>query len=326
MSDHRISVIIPILNGEPFLEEMLASLERQTLRDFDVLVWDNGSTDGTLKILDRWLPARLPGRVFRGVPLSLGLSLRRLVEEAPTELCARMDADDICHPERFRLQLDYLRQNPRLALVGTDRDCVDMAGNPVEGASKLPFTPTDVLHATLVGPRIWHPTVLFRRSALLETGNYQDHSAPPDEPYWSEDYDMWMRLQTHHLAATMPDRLLRYRINPEGVTQKAMKEKRAALARRRVWERHAPAFTGLPQQAALRLHDRASPLALPALWRMAGHFRRLDGMAAATRLRTPSFLDAAEKLISRRDLASRLWLKAARALPRPVPAGAPPKP
>jgi hypothetical protein len=196
----------------------------------------------------------------------------------------------------------------------------------VEGASKLPYAPSDVLHATLVGPRIWHPTVLFKRSAILETGNYQDHSTLPDEPYWSEDYDLWMRLQTRHLAATMRDRLLRYRINPEGVTQKAMKEKRAALARRRVWERHSPAFTGLPQQTALRLHDRASAFAVPALWRMASHFRRLDGLSPAARLRTPSFLDAAEKLISKKDLASRVWLKAARAWPQPAPAGAPPIP
>lgn len=322
MSDTRISVLIPVLNGAPFLEEMLCSLERQTLREFDVLVWDNGSTDGTLEILNRWLPARLPGRVFCGEPHSLGLSLRRLVEEAPTEWCARMDADDICHADRFRKQLDFLRQHPGLALVGTDRDCIDMEGNPVEGASILPFTPTDVLHATLVGPRIWHPTVLFKRSAILASGNYQDHSTA-DEPYWSEDYDMWMRLQSRYLAATMPERLLRYRINPTGVTQKAMKEKRAALARRRVWERHAPAFTGLPQQTALQLHDRASAFALPALWRMAGHFRRLDGMAPATRLRHPSFLDAMEKLISRKDLASRVWLKAWRSL-RPAPADVPP--
>lgn len=324
MSDTKISVIIPVLNGAAFLEEALASLEQQTLRDFDVLVWDNGSTDGTLEILSRWLPMRLPGRVFHGVPLSLGLSLRRLVEEAATELCARMDADDICHPDRFRQQLDFLRQHPGLALVGTDRDCIDMAGNPVAGASRLPYTPADVLHATLVGPRIWHPTVLFKRSAILETGNYQDHSTP-DEPYWSEDYDMWMRLQSRHLAATMPERLLRYRINPEGVTQKAMKEKRAAQARRRVWERHAPAFTGLPHSAAMRLHDRASPFALPALWRMAGHLRRLDGMTSSARMRHPSFLEAIEKLISRKDLTSRTWLKACRAL-RPAPAGAPPTP
>lgn len=322
MTQEKISVLIPVLNGAQFLEEALASLEQQTYRDFEVLVWDNGSTDGTLEILDRWLPARLPGRVFRGQPLSLGLSLARLVEEAPTELCARMDADDLCHPDRFRQQLDFLRQHPGLALVGTDRVCIDMEGNTVAGASTLPFAPSDVLHATLVGPRIWHPTVLFKRSTILQAGNYQDHSTS-EEPYWSEDYDMWMRLLTHSLAATMPEKLLHYRINPEGVTQKAMREKRAALARRRVWERHASAFTGLPTPEAMRLHDRASRFALPALRRMARHFQRLDGMTVAARMRHPSFLDAMEKLISRKDLAARLWLKAGRVL-QPAAAGAQP--
>jgi glycosyltransferase involved in cell wall biosynthesis len=322
MSQERLSVLIPVLNGAQFIEEALASLEQQTHRDFEVLVWDNGSTDGTLEILDRWIPARLPGRVYRNEPLSLGLSLARLVEVASCELCARMDADDICLPERFQQQLEFLRQHPKLALVGTDRVCIDMAGNLVEGASVLPFAPSDVLHATLIGPRIWHPTVIFKRSAVLEVGNFQDHSTA-EEPYWSEDYDLWMRLLTPHLAATMPERLLRYRINPEGVTQKAMREKRAALARRRVWEHHAAAFTGLPTQVAMQLHDRSLSFALPTFWRMARHFQRLDGMPPLTRLRYPSFVAAMEKLVCRKDLATRVWLKACRAL-QPAPASVPP--
>jgi hypothetical protein len=123
----------------------------------------------------------------------------------------------------------------------------------------------------------------------------------------------------------MPDRLLRYRINPEGVTQKAMKEKRAALARRRVWERHAPAFTGLPQPVAMQLHNRSCAFSLPLFWRMSRHFRWLDGMEPLKRMRHPSFLDAMEKFIARKDLASRVWVKACRSA-RPAPADAPPTP
>lgn len=322
----NLSVLIPVLNGARFIAEALASLEQQTHRDFEVLVWDNGSTDGSLDILKQWLPGRLPGHVFADQPLSLGLSLRRLVESAAYELCARMDVDDVCHPERFSKQLNFLHAHPGLALVGTDRNYIDMEGGKLDGAMPLPHEPSDVLHATLIGPNsLWHPAVLFRKSCIVEVGNYQDHSTP-DEPYWSEDYDLWMRLQSKYLAAAVPERLLQYRINPEGVTQTAMKAKRAALARRRVWERNSSAFTGLPQQTALRLHDRSSPLALPALWRMARHFGSLDGMGALARLRRPSFLNAMEKLISRRDVASRVWLKACRSLRGPVPADAAPMP
>lgn len=313
MSPSALSVLLPVLNGAQFLEDALRSLEKQTMTDFVVLVWDNGSTDGTLDILDRWLPKRLPGKVFRGKPQSLGLSLRSLVEEANTELCARMDADDVCQPTRFEKQLHYLKSNPNLALVGTDRECIDIHGKPVGEASSLPHNPTDVLHATLVGPRILHPSVTFRRRDILQAGNYRDESTP-EHPYWSEDYDIWMRLQSRALVATLPDRLLLYRINPDGVTQMAIKQKRAAQARRRVWERHSERFTGLNTSTALQLHDRKLKFALPAICRVAKHFSKLDSVSVPDRLICRSFVEASEKLICSKDLIARVWLKLARSI------------
>jgi uncharacterized protein YecE (DUF72 family) len=73
----------------------------------------------------------------------------------------------------------------------------------------------------------------------------------------------------------------------------------------------------------MRLHDRALSFAMPAFWRMARHFQRLDGMPPALRLRHPSFMTAMEKLVCRKDLAARVWLKACRVL-QPVSANAPP--
>jgi glycosyltransferase involved in cell wall biosynthesis len=312
--NEKLSVLIPVLNGAPFIAEAMESLERQTHRHFEVLAWDNGSTDDTLSILKQWLPGRLPGHVFSDKPLSLGLSLRRLVEVAPSELCARMDIDDVCHPDRFRKQLDFLREQPGLAIVGTDRNYIDVDGNRVDGAMPVPNRPSDVLHGTLIGPNsLWHPTVMFRKSCILEVGNYQDHSTH-DEPYWSEDYDLWMRLQSRHLGGALPDRLLEYRINPVGVTQMAMREKRASLARRRVWERNSAGFTGLPVASAMQLHGRTSRFALPSLWHMAGFFSRLDKMSPFSRMKCPSFLEAISKLISRNDFTSRLWIKAFKAV------------
>lgn len=306
---------MPVLNGASHLQEALLSLENQTFRDFELLVWDNGSTDGTIEILRNWIPTRLPGHVFQGEPLSLGHSLGRLVEVAQNELCARMDADDICQPERLLKQLSYLKEHPKLTLIGTDRQCIDMDGRVIDAGTSLPYEPSDILHSTLIGPRILHPTVLFKRAAVLGVGNYQDHSTS-EHPYWSEDYDLWMRLQTVGLTATMPDKLLLYRINPTGVTQKAMREKRAAVARRMVWERCAASFTGLPVCKALKMHDRECSFLLPLALRISKRFSDLDNVSTVRRIFNPWFILAVEKYTNRQDYGTRLWLRTIRALSR----------
>ena len=103
----RVTWLIPVLNGMPYISETLASIEAQTYQNWEVLVWDNGSTDGTLEELEKWIPTRLPGRIITGEPLSLGDSLARMVEECKTELCARIDADDINLPERLEKQVAF---------------------------------------------------------------------------------------------------------------------------------------------------------------------------------------------------------------------------
>src|SRR5438552_5677499 len=106
--NERVTWLMPVKNGMPYLSETLASIEAQTYRDWEILVWDNGSTDGTLDELRRWIPSRLPGRIIDNRPLSLGNSLAALVEAAGTELCARIDADDVNYPERLERQVAFL--------------------------------------------------------------------------------------------------------------------------------------------------------------------------------------------------------------------------
>ena len=96
-----ITVIIPILNAMPHLSEALESLASQTFKDFEVCLWDNGSTEGSVEEANRWIPDRLNGRVVSGNPLPLHECLARMVEEAGTEFVVRMDGDDVCMPDRF---------------------------------------------------------------------------------------------------------------------------------------------------------------------------------------------------------------------------------
>ena len=305
----QVAWIVPILNGMPHLPAALASLEAQTFRDFEVLVWENGSTDGTLEVLREWIPNRLPGRIITGEPHSLGNSLRRLAEVAEAPFLARMDADDICQPERLAVQVAFLQAHPEFGLVASDRICMDENGNDVDARSSYPLAPEDILHATLRAPRIVHPTVLVRREALMAAGNYRDLSSP-DCAYWSEDYDMWLRFLAKYRAIALPEKLLRYRYNPQGLTENEMRKNRAATARRGAWKANAADFAGITcEKTALRLWEKQLPVALPTLHRIAAHFARRDGISPAKRWGLESFRKAAQSFVGRHDIVSRLWLK-----------------
>src|SRR5688572_14373433 len=104
----RVTWLLPVRNGMPFLRETLESIRRQVYDNWEVLAWDNNSTDETLAELHKWIPSVLPGTVVADEPLSLGLSLARMVTAARTELCARIDADDINDPARLAQQVAYL--------------------------------------------------------------------------------------------------------------------------------------------------------------------------------------------------------------------------
>jgi glycosyltransferase involved in cell wall biosynthesis len=97
----KVTWLLPVKDGMPYLPETLASIESQTYRNWQVLAWDNGSTDGTVAELHKWMPSRLPGKVIDYEQLSLANSLAKLVETAEIEFCARIDADDINYPERL---------------------------------------------------------------------------------------------------------------------------------------------------------------------------------------------------------------------------------
>src|ERR1700761_6907929 len=106
MSD-QVTWIMPVKNGMPYLRLTLESIANQTYKNHSIIVWENGSTDGTLEELRRWIPSRIPGFVVPGQPPSIGGSSAALVREAKTELCARTDADDIQLPDRLAVQVDH---------------------------------------------------------------------------------------------------------------------------------------------------------------------------------------------------------------------------
>ena len=105
----KISVLMPVHNGEKYLAEAIKTILDQSFADFEFLIMDDGSTDSTPQILKEFALANA----------GIVKSLNRLVDESRTDLLARQDADDISYPDRFKLQYEYMQKHPETVLLGT---------------------------------------------------------------------------------------------------------------------------------------------------------------------------------------------------------------
>jgi hypothetical protein len=199
----RVTWLLPVKNGMPYIRQTLASVEAQTYHNQEMLVWENGSTDGTLEELGRWIPARIPGRVISDRPMPFGKSLAAAVEAAGTELCARIDADDVNLPTRLEKQVNYLANHPEVGLLGTRCEYIDGVGN-VSPAYEFP-----IADACLRWQMRWmgcfhHPCTIFRRSVVLKAGNYRDC-------FPGDDFELFFRVARISEVHNLPEILVQVR-------------------------------------------------------------------------------------------------------------------
>lgn len=300
----RVTWLLPVKDGMPFLPETLASIEAQTSRDWEILAWDNGSTDGTLDVLREWIPSRLPGRVISDRPLTLAACLAALVRECRTDLCARIDADDVNAPDRLARQLAFLDGHPDVAAVGSWTRRLDAQGETRGLLHTPPPEHEAIIRYMLRATGLAHPTVLFRRTAVLEAGNYRD--VPQ-----AEDYDLWLRMAARHKLANIDAPLVDYRVHPRGATLVQKSQNVLDGAMNEHFAVNAPALFGCSPDEARRLRGKRHPFAFGALYRMARHRHRQGGPDVRGQLRSEEFRAAGWDYAARRDVGSRLMLAAA---------------
>jgi glycosyltransferase involved in cell wall biosynthesis len=201
-----VSVILPVWNGERFLEEALASILLQTLGSLELIVIDDGSTDRTEAIVRQF--AREDPRVVlvRQKHLGMGHALNAGIRVAGGRYLARMDADDIAAPSRLEKQVAFLEANPSCVAVGSNVEAIDAHGHSI-GHLAFPGTHREILHALMAGATraLAHPTVLMRKDAVVEVGGYRQERCP------TEDLDLWLRLAAIGELANLGESLLRYR-------------------------------------------------------------------------------------------------------------------
>lgn len=210
-----ISVLLPIYNGEATLDATLGSVLAQTHRDFEVIAVNDGSVDGTADILARHAAADARVHVVTTPNRGLVAALNSAIGAARGRLGARMDADDICEPERFAKQVAHLEAHDDCVVVGSEVTLIDASGAPhrkqpaLAGSYRMKDRCRDFTKFPPSPPTVPHPTAMIRMEALRQVGGYRRYFTNG-----AEDRDLWWRLMPLGEVHRLPERLLRYRVHP----------------------------------------------------------------------------------------------------------------
>lgn len=199
-----VSVVMPVRNAMPFLDAAITSILAQTHGNFELLIGDDGSTDGSTECIAQWAARDARIRVIRNDGNGLGPSgsSNWVARAAKHDLIARMDADDISHPDRLRRQLLALQANPDAVMIGSLCEVIDSEGKQVFGLNRRMLRKIgNICPAS-------HGSLMLRREAFELAGGYRAAS-----DYW-EDHDLMLRMMRQGQAILLVEPLFQYRLSP----------------------------------------------------------------------------------------------------------------
>lgn len=210
-----VSVLLPVYNGAATLGAALDSVAAQTERSLEIVVVDDGSTDATPALLAARVDPRL--RVIQTVHVGLLAALNLGLRACRGRYVARMDADDLCLPQRLERQL-AMAATAGVSVVGTQVEVFPAAAVAagfriyVEWQNAL-LSHEQICREIFIESPIAHPSALMQRDELIRLGAYEERG-------WAEDYDLWLR---YHEAgcrfAKVPEQLVRWREHPDRATR-----------------------------------------------------------------------------------------------------------
>jgi glycosyltransferase involved in cell wall biosynthesis len=201
----KISIVMAAYNEERDIQRALDSILAQTFTGWELIIIDDGSTDGTAAIIQSYVDqdSRIKF-VCNETNLELSASLNKGIGLARSDMIARADADDVNLPERLSKQFDYMQTHPEIDVLGTAAYLLDEAGDRVNTFSH-PLTHVELAELPFLKIQFFHPSVMIRRRFFDTVGLYDTRYAN------AEDKQLWLRgLKIGCCYANLPEPLIEY--------------------------------------------------------------------------------------------------------------------
>lgn len=249
MSSPKVTVLMPVYNGEKYLRDAIDSILCQNFTDFEFLIINDGSTDGSQKIIDSYLDKRI--KVLNNEK-NIGLvnTLNKGFNEAQGEYIVRMDCDDVSLKNRLSVQVAFMDKNKT---VGASGSYYYLLLNEKKALADFPLNQEEMKCFMIFNSPIAHPTAIIRASVIKENKlSYRS------ECIHAEDYDFWSQMSQYSELANVSDVLLNYRVHPNQITGNAafLESKNKTLNAIRL--RHLKQMDIIPTEMEMNIHHLIS--------------------------------------------------------------------
>ena len=288
MSSPSVSVCMPVYNTKRYVAEAVESILAQTFGDFEFLIIDDGSTDGSRAILERYAKQDDRIRLISRPNTGIAGARNEALGLARGELIAVMDSDDVALPERFEVQVAYLREHPECVVVGSRALIIDPDG------CALTIMPEELTHEEIdsalmaaKGQIVYHSSIIFRARALAEVGPYGN-----EYNNFAEDLDLVLRLAEVGQITNLAEPLLKYREHPSKSSQVVQAVYQADAVHRAIAAAYRRRGLEVPEWLATATQTRLSNLTerrrVWAWWALnSGRVATARKHAAACLIRSP---------------------------------------
>ncbi|CAM7368075.1 TPA: glycosyltransferase family 2 protein [Klebsiella pneumoniae] len=225
MSTPLVSVILPAFNAEMFLRESISSILNQSLKNIELVIINDGSTDSTEDIIKSFSDNRI---VYLKNTINLGIikTLNKGIDNAKGKYIARMDADDISMPNRLKRQIEVLENDESIDIVNIKAYILNDSGTfYTKNKGSFAASSNTMRYLQYLRNMIMHPGVMVKKD-IMQHFKYRDS----EEVLHIEDYDLWLRLfNAGYKCFTIDDELLYYRFNPNSISRTKQNEQHNRL-------------------------------------------------------------------------------------------------